>query len=135
MELAGSEVVRTLMKPLRRKVVPPEFSVSCMLTGLTAYGVMGAVRVTPVGTTSIIFWSTVWQVLRKAVGSTIALMVAFPSLLKTLKSEFRPAAAPGPEKVPRGLVVVPATYSVATLLSNVARLVSNGSCPTEAGTI
>ena len=36
MELAGSAVVLTLMEPVKRKVVPPEFRVSCMSTGLTA---------------------------------------------------------------------------------------------------
>jgi hypothetical protein len=50
-----------------------------MLRGLIFRGVIGSLRVTALGTVSIIRWRMSPQVERKLVGSDMALIVEFPS--------------------------------------------------------
>jgi hypothetical protein len=76
------------------------------------------------GTTSIIFCSTVAQVLLNVAGFVNACIVTFPSAAKTLASEFLPFSVDIPTDM--GSLVLPAIHSTAILLSNASTVESIG---------
>jgi hypothetical protein len=78
---------------------------------------MAALRLTPAGTVSMIFWRMMAQRRAKTAGSVKELIVALPSTAKTRKSELRPFVFEMPTT--SGFVVFPRMNSVATLLLKV----------------